>query len=101
MATHAEEFSYDEGGYLRDRFGRVRVNASRYPDSAGIGQPEQLGQQQYRYDDAEADYQYDDPYTLGEYSGERSVDYWGEEEAAQDIVRFELPHNDGDYRDVG
>lgn len=92
MASHAEEFSYDDRGYLRDRFGRVRINASRYPAS---GLPPQYG-----YDGADTDYQYDDPYTVGEYSGDRSVDYWGEEEAADNVVRFDVSER-ATYRNVG
>ncbi|WQD12581.1 MAG: hypothetical protein U1U88_000592 [Lawsonella clevelandensis] len=94
MTTHAEELSYDDGGYLRDRFGRVRINASRYPDATAHREPE------YTYDDAEAAYQYDDPYTVGDYSGGRSVDYWDAREAADNVVRFDLSRRGG-YRDVG
>ena len=94
MATHAEEFSYDDGGYLRDRFGRVRINASRYPDAAVRREPD------YAYDEAEAAYQYDDPYAVGDYTGGRSVDYWNACEAADNVVRFDLSRRGG-YRDVG
>lgn len=94
MATHAEEFSYDDGGYPRDRFGRVRITASRYPDTATHGEPE------YTYEQAEESYHYDDPYAVGEYSGGRSVDYWKPREAADNVVRFDLSRRGG-YRDVG
>ena len=75
-------------------FGRVRINASRYPDATAHREPE------YTYDDAEAAYQYDDPYTVGDYSGGRSVDYWDAREAADNVVRFDLSRRGG-YRDVG
>lgn len=94
MAAHAAEFSYDDGGYLRDRFGRVRINASRYPDSTTHRESE------YTYDEAAAGYQYDDPYAVGDYSGGRSMDYWNACEAADNVVRFDLSRRGG-YRDVG
>ncbi|MFY9191066.1 MAG: gephyrin-like molybdotransferase receptor GlpR [Lawsonella sp.] len=108
VAEHAEEFTYDENGYLRDRFGKVHLNPDNYPAGTfgerpipeeEVGAYHQVPQTEYHYQEDER-VEYYDPYSGGEYTGGRSVDYWDDAEAAGSVRQFRISPDD-DYRNVG
>lgn len=108
VVEHADEFTYDENGYLRDRFGKVQLNPENYPAGAFGDRPHQVPEtgQYHQVPKSEFDYReteytnYYDPYSGGTYTGDRSVDYWAETEAAGSVRRFRIVPDD-DYRNVG
>lgn len=108
VAEHADEFTYDENGYLRDRFGKVQLDPDNYPAGTfgekpepvqEVGQFHQVPETEPTYQ--EADYNdYYDPYSGGRYTGDHSVDYWADAEAAGSVRQFRISSDD-DYRNVG